>query len=70
LPAPEKFREVLDCGSPLPLFSRQDWQRKSGRGLPQFKTLARKPVNPIHLAGHGLLNRSKRADIWLKSPLR
>jgi len=31
--APEKFREVLDCGSPLPLFPRQDWRRKSGRGL-------------------------------------
>jgi hypothetical protein len=30
---------VLDCGSPLPLFPRQDWRRKSGRGLPQSKTL-------------------------------
>jgi hypothetical protein len=30
---------VLDCGSPLPLFSLQDWRHKSGSGLPQPKTL-------------------------------
>jgi hypothetical protein len=30
---------VLDCGSPLPLFHRDDRRRESGRGLPQSKTL-------------------------------
>jgi hypothetical protein len=33
-------REVLDCASPLALFSRQT---ESGRGLPHSRTLARRP---------------------------
>jgi hypothetical protein len=32
----------------------QDRRRKSGRGLPQSKTLARNPINPSHLAGYGI----------------
>ncbi len=33
-------RQVLDCASPLALFDLV-WGRKSGRGLPQSKTLLR-----------------------------
>ena len=39
-----KGRQVLDCASPLALFDLV-WGRKSGRGLPQSKTLSR----PTHL---------------------
>jgi hypothetical protein len=35
-----QLREVLDCASPLALFS---WRTESGRGLPHSKTLARRP---------------------------
>jgi hypothetical protein len=52
--AHEKFRKVLDCGSPLPLLRRQSCRGKSGRGLPQSKTLARQPIYPIQLAGYGI----------------
>ena len=34
------FREVLDCGSPLPLLDER-LAVESGRGLPQSKTLTR-----------------------------
>ncbi len=38
-----KSREVLDCGSPLPLLeAHRQWE--SGRGLPQSKTLSREPT--------------------------
>src|SRR5438094_137103 len=37
-----RFREVLDCGSPLPLLGARH-RCESGRGLPQSKTLARSP---------------------------
>jgi hypothetical protein len=33
----------------MPLWRRHDLRGKSGRGLPQSKTLAREPVNPIKL---------------------
>src|SRR6266545_5297837 len=36
-----KGRQVLDCASPLALFDPV-WKRKSGRGLPQTKTLSRR----------------------------
>src|SRR6266498_4492416 len=39
-----KGHQVLDCASPLALFDLV-WARKSGRGLPQSKTLSR----PTHL---------------------
>ena len=45
-----QLREVLDCGSPLPLFHRWTGRRKSGRGLPQSRTLARDPITPSHSA--------------------
>jgi hypothetical protein len=35
------FREVLDCGSPLPLFPPQGRRTQSARGLAQSKALAR-----------------------------
>jgi hypothetical protein len=38
---PTKIREVLDCASPLALLASQASRRKSGRGLPQSKTLSR-----------------------------
>jgi hypothetical protein len=38
---PIKIREVLDCASPLALLASQASRRKSGRGLPQSKTLSR-----------------------------
>src|SRR6266496_3453576 len=41
---PSKFREVLECGSPLPLWKSLSLL-ESGRGLPQSKTLARR-TNP------------------------
>ncbi len=34
-------REVLDCGSPLPLWRRQPCGGKSGGGPPHSKTLPR-----------------------------
>jgi len=42
-----KGRQVLDCASPLALFDLV-WARKSGRGLPQSKTLSRRRT---HLRG-------------------
>jgi hypothetical protein len=33
----------------------KDWTHKSGRGLPQSKTLSRRPHRPIPLAGCGRL---------------
>jgi hypothetical protein len=60
---PEKFREVLDCGSPLPLFPRRDWQRTSGRGLPQSKTLARRPINQIQLVGYSIFENAQFSGV-------
>jgi hypothetical protein len=45
-----KFREVLDCGSPLPPLHGQPWPDQSGRGLPQSRTLARVATALSHLA--------------------
>jgi hypothetical protein len=37
---------------PSAAFPPQGWRRKSGRGLPQSKTLTRKFNNPIRLVGY------------------
>jgi hypothetical protein len=63
--APEKFRKVLECGSPLPLLRRQSCRGESGRGLPQSKTLARQPINPIQIAGHGIINPCRDSALIL-----
>jgi hypothetical protein len=63
--APEKFRKVLECGSPLPLLRRQSCRGKSGRGLPQSKTLERQPINPIQIAGHGIINPGRDSALIL-----
>ncbi len=42
-----KSRQVLDCASPLALFDLI-WKRKSGRGLPQSKTLSRRRTDLRH----------------------
>jgi len=34
---------------------RQSCREKSGRGLPQSKTLVRQPVAPIQFVGHGFV---------------
>jgi hypothetical protein len=41
----EDFREVLDRGSPLPLFHHKGERTKSARGLAQSTTLARSAWN-------------------------
>ena len=63
--APEKFRKVLECGSPLPLLRRQSCRGESGRGLPQSKTLARQPINPIQIGGHGIINPCRDSALIL-----
>ena len=51
----EYFREVFDCGSPLPLLCRQSYNERSGRGLPQSKTLTRDSFNPGWFSGCSIL---------------
>jgi len=61
-----KFREVLECGSPLPLFPA--WlATTSGRGLPQSKTLARGSLTNFALMV-GVVRRLKYSYEFL--PLR
>jgi len=50
----------LECGSPLPLFHRQDWRRESGRGLPHSKTLARQTAGAFQLIGRSIFETAPK----------
>jgi len=50
---------------PLPLFSRQDWRRKSGGGPPHSKTLRNFSGA---LANHGCKFYSKRHNLTTEAP--
>jgi hypothetical protein len=44
----------LGLRQPSAAFPPQDWRRKSGRGLPQSRTLTRDSLNPDQLFGYSI----------------
>jgi hypothetical protein len=58
----EYFREVLDCGSPLPLFHR-GLVTQSGRGLPQSKTLTRGSLTPGQLFRYSIFKTALKSSL-------
>jgi hypothetical protein len=52
---PEKVPRGFGLRQPSAAILPQAWRCKSGRGLPQSKTLARPPNIPVQLGGYGII---------------
>jgi hypothetical protein len=68
LPASLKVPRGFGLRQPSAAFPPQHWRHKSGRGLPQSKTLARQPANPSQLVGYSFIETVQSSEMSRLTP--